>query len=53
MNFETVLTSIVEAFDEKEIQFALIGGLAMALRADRVSFGDKLDELREAYDAFN
>lgn len=32
MNFESVLKSIVHAFDEKDIQFALIGGVAMALR---------------------
>jgi predicted nucleotidyltransferase len=52
MNFETVLTSIVEAFDEKEIQFALIGGLAMALRGvqrttldvDFILMLDRLDE---------
>jgi predicted nucleotidyltransferase len=52
MNFESVLRSIVEAFDEKDIQFALIGGLAMALRGvqratldvDFILMLDRLDE---------
>jgi predicted nucleotidyltransferase len=53
MNFESVLTSIVEAFDEKDIQFALIGGLAMALRGVQrttldVDFILMLDRLEEA-----
>jgi predicted nucleotidyltransferase len=55
MNFETVLKSIVNAFDQKEIHFALIGGLAMALRGVQrttldVDFILLLDRLEDAED---
>jgi predicted nucleotidyltransferase len=53
MNFESVLKSLVRAFDEKGIHFALIGGLAMALRGVQratldIDFILLLDRIEEA-----
>lgn len=53
MNFESVLKSLVQAFDEKDIHFALIGGVAMALRGVQrttldIDFILLLDRIEEA-----